>query len=132
MKKIALISLLLSGALSVQADKYDYLNFESSNGTTQQLTATGLVIKFVDGNLVADNGSEQTTIALTSLNRMFFTKKDKIIGDVNGDNAVNVGDIMAIINTMATNTYDEDADVNGDKAVNVGDIMAVINIMAEK
>ena len=50
-------------------------------------------------------------------------------GDVNGDQQVNVGDIMAIINVMATNAYDAKADVNGDHQVNVGDIMAIINIM---
>ena len=53
-------------------------------------------------------------------------------GDVNGDGNVNVGDIMAVINVMATNAYDDRADVNQDGKVNVGDIMAVINIMAEK
>ena len=53
-------------------------------------------------------------------------------GDVNGDGNVNVGDIMAVINVMATNAYDDKADVNQDGKVNVGDIMAVINIMAEK
>ena len=56
-----------------------------------------------------------------------------IIGDVNGDGAVNVGDIMAVINVMAGQGQDIDkklADVNNDGAVNVGDIMAIINIMA--
>ena len=53
-------------------------------------------------------------------------------GDVNGDGNVNVGDIMAVINVMASGTYDQKADVNGDGNVNVGDIMAVINIMAGK
>jgi hypothetical protein len=55
-------------------------------------------------------------------------------GDVNGDGAVNVGDIMAIINVMAVQegaAGERNADVNGDGAVNVGDIMAVINIMAD-
>jgi len=54
-------------------------------------------------------------------------------GDVNGDDKVNVGDIMAVINYMAGQTEGIDekvADVNGDGNVNVGDIMAIINIMA--
>ena len=58
-----------------------------------------------------------------------------IAGDVNDDGAVNVGDIMAIINFMAGLTAginDAVADVNHDGAVNVGDIMAIINIMAGK
>jgi len=58
-----------------------------------------------------------------------------VLGDVNGDKSVNVGDIMAIINYMAgmrDSFTAEVADVNGDGKVNVGDIMAVINIMASK
>jgi len=53
-------------------------------------------------------------------------------GDVNGDGNVNVGDIMAVINIMAEQTYKPEGDVNNDGSVNVGDIMAVINIMANK
>jgi hypothetical protein len=54
-------------------------------------------------------------------------------GDVNGDDKVNVGDIMAVINVMAGVGGEAEkaaADINGDGAVNIGDIMAVINIMA--
>ena len=54
-----------------------------------------------------------------------------IRGDVNGDNKVNVGDIMAVINVMVYDGDEPKADVNGDNTVNIGDIMAVINIMAE-
>jgi len=57
------------------------------------------------------------------------------LADINGDGEVNVGDIMAIINIMASTvpnvSADENpADLNGDGEVNVGDIMAIINIMA--
>ena len=55
---------------------------------------------------------------------------DTLNGDVNGDGAVNVADISAIISVMAgTANYDK-ADVNGDGAVNVADISSVITIMA--
>ena len=57
---------------------------------------------------------------------------DDVPGDVNGDGAVNVADISAIIDLMAGHDYwDRDkADVNGDGAVNVADISEVINFMA--
>ncbi len=53
-------------------------------------------------------------------------------GDVNGDGAVNVSDIGAIIDVMAgTGTTDAGAaDVNGDGTVDVSDIATVIDIMA--
>jgi hypothetical protein len=55
-----------------------------------------------------------------------------VVGDINGDGSVNVGDIMAVINVMADGSNNPAADVNDDGKVNVGDIMAIINIMAEK
>lgn len=57
---------------------------------------------------------------------------DMLNGDVNGDGAVNVADISAIISQMAGDAVFDKADVNGDGAVNVADISAVITIMAEK
>lgn len=55
---------------------------------------------------------------------------DTVVGDVNGDDAVNVADISAVITVMAESEYSKVADVNGDGAVNVADISAVISIMA--
>ena len=54
-------------------------------------------------------------------------------GDVNGDGAVDVADISAIISRMAgdENIDEKAADVNGDGAVDVADISSVITIMAE-
>ena len=53
------------------------------------------------------------------------------IGDLNGDESVDVGDIMSIINLIVDDTYSAAADLNGDGFVDVGDIMAVINIIIE-
>lgn len=55
---------------------------------------------------------------------------DVIVGDVNGDGAVDVADISAIINVMAGMANWPDADVNGDGTVDVADISRVIIIMA--
>lgn len=51
-------------------------------------------------------------------------------GDVNGDGAVNVADISAIISVMAGEATYTTADINGDGTVNVADISSVIDIMA--
>lgn len=55
----------------------------------------------------------------------------EVTGDLNGDESVDVGDIMAIINLIADGTYSAAADLNGDGSMDVGDIMAVINIIIE-
>ena len=55
-------------------------------------------------------------------------------GDVNGDGAVDVADISAVIVVMAgemVGDWKTQADVNGDGEVDVADISAVIGIMAE-
>ena len=55
----------------------------------------------------------------------------ELTGDVNGDGAVNGGDVMAVYDTMAGGTANEGrSDVNGDGAVNGGDVMSVYDIMA--
>ena len=53
-----------------------------------------------------------------------------IKGDVNGDDAVDVADISAIISVMAGSATYEYADVNNDGTVDVADISSVITIMA--
>ena len=57
-------------------------------------------------------------------------------GDVNGDNSVDSGDVMAVYHVMADTNASDDmkmrADVNGDNEVNSGDVMAIYSIMAKK
>ena len=57
-----------------------------------------------------------------------------IPGDVNEDLAVDISDIVAVINTIAdpeNSTY-RYADVNGDSNIDISDIVKIINIIAEK
>jgi hypothetical protein len=96
-------------------------------GNTLQYTASASAMP----DVVSFSYSQGDTLKGRSF---FYVNRatDVTKGDVNGDGNVNVGDIMAVINVMATNAYDDKADVNQDGKVNVGDIMAVINIMALK
>ena len=55
----------------------------------------------------------------------------ELTGDLNGDESVDVGDIMAIINLIVDGSYSATADLNSDGSVDVGDIMAVINIIID-
>ena len=54
--------------------------------------------------------------------------------DINGDGAVDIGDIMAIIDVMSGQVTDaatvKAADLNGDEAADIGDIVTLIDIMA--
>ena len=56
-----------------------------------------------------------------------------LVGDVNNDGEVGIGDIVAITNYMAgldEKLTLEQCDVNGDGEVGIGDIVAITNIMA--
>ena len=76
------------------------------------------------------------TIAKANITSSYATPVGLLLnGDVNGDGAVNVADVAAVISVMAgdgAEKYGAYADVNGDGAVNVADISAVISIMAGK
>lgn len=56
-----------------------------------------------------------------------------LAGDANGDGAVNIADVTAIINYLNDNapeTFDSrNADVNGDKSVNIADVTGIINMI---
>ena len=56
-----------------------------------------------------------------------------IIGDVNGDGEVSIGDVTALIDILLSGQADADtrvrADVNGDGEVSIGDVTALIDIL---
>lgn len=53
-------------------------------------------------------------------------------GDVNQDGKVDISDIVAIINVIASGRQNELSDVNSDRKTDISDIVAVINIIAGK
>ena len=85
MKKATIITAILAaGTLTAQAADYQYLTIETNDGTKQSLTAVGLTISYSATAMTATNGSETTTIALSELNRMYFsnTKDATAISDI--------------------------------------------------
>ena len=52
-------------------------------------------------------------------------------GDVNGDEKVDISDVVAVINTMAgETTFKDTSDVNNDDKTDISDVVMIINIMA--
>ena len=52
-------------------------------------------------------------------------------GDLNGDNIVNVVDIVQLVNTILANEYSSSMDLNNDSTVNVLDILILVNIILD-
>ncbi len=65
---------------------------------------------------------------VATLQGELFTPKP---ADVNSDNAVDISDIVAVINVIAGTDSNDKADVNGDGKTDISDIVAVINSIAK-
>lgn len=50
-------------------------------------------------------------------------------GDVNYDGAINVLDVVAMVNLVLSGGYDEAADMNGDGTINVLDVVSLVGII---
>lgn len=87
-----------------------------------------------DNLFTATTATRTVSYPAKSIDRFRLTDSydaPKLNGDVNGDGAVDVADISAVISVMAGDkTYAIRADVNGDSTIDVADIAEVISIMA--
>ena len=54
-----------------------------------------------------------------------------ILGDVNGDDVLNIQDIILLVNMILNNQNDSTADLNSDGMVNVLDVIQLVNIILE-
>ena len=52
-----------------------------------------------------------------------------MVGDVNGDDLINVQDVILTINLILVSDYDGNADINSDNIVDILDIVQLINII---
>ena len=58
-----------------------------------------------------------------------FESSDTYLGDMNGDNIINVLDIVLVINTILSNEYNAAADINQDATVDILDVVLLVNIL---
>ena len=73
----------------------------------------------IDGNVVSHPNAGWHT----------FDTLDFILGDINGDNSINIQDIVLAVNLVLNDEYDNLADLNLDETVDVLDIVQIINII---
>ena len=58
-----------------------------------------------------------------------FESPNIILGDINGDEILNVLDIVLMINMILANEYTQGADVNQDNSVDILDVVLMVNIL---
>ena len=98
MKKLVLLFCFLIGALTVHADDYAYLAFETTSGWKVSVPVASLTISISGTTLTAGGQS----FALTDLSKMYFSASDETTG----------------IDTLTTHDWDEAVavyDLNGRK-----------------
>ena len=93
MKKLLLLTTLLIGALTLHAESYAYLTFETNSGAKVSIPASSLTITISDNTLTV--GSVPFT--LTNLDKMYFS---------NTDETTNIKSISAEELNEATEVYD--------------------------
>ena len=54
---------------------------------------------------------------------------DGIPGDINGDELLNILDIVSLVNLVLASDYEEAGDINGDNILNILDIVSLINLI---
>jgi hypothetical protein len=94
--------MMMAGMLTAQADNFTYLTIEKTDGTAQSLTAVGLNLSYSGGNLIATNGTESATIALTEVSRMYFSNEQAA---TTGISTVNTNTQQPTPNTLPDGIY---------------------------
>ena len=56
-------------------------------------------------------------------------KSNNMLGDINGDQLINVLDIVTLVGMILSNEYSEAADINDDLEINVIDVVQLVNII---
>ena len=111
----------------------------TSEDGTVSFTGSYNPVTSYDPNILyigADNKLEQASAA-TTINafRAYFRLTPSNLGDVNGDGAITVTDVMMLVNYVLGNTNDnfilENANVNGDDKISVTDVMAVVKMVLQ-
>ncbi len=78
MKKIVIIMMALVGALTVQAEEYAYLTFETTDGAKVSVSVSSLPVTINLDNSTLAIGNE--TFALADLSKMYFSTQSETTG----------------------------------------------------
>ena len=59
----------------------------------------------------------------------FFSQYISSLGDINGDDIINILDVIQVVNLILFNEYEENGDLNQDEIINVLDVIQLVNII---
>ena len=134
MKKTIITMLIALVAMVASAETYNYLKFTKTNGSTVTYSVEGLKLTYDNTNVTVTNVDGTATLALAEVQDMYFSNEpggsDFMLGDVNNDNEVNIGDVTALISAVLTGNYSninfDAGDLSGDGELTIADVTALI------
>ena len=59
----------------------------------------------------------------------FFSQYSFYLGDINGDDIINILDVIQVVNLILFNEYEQNGDLNQDEIINVLDVIQLVNII---
>ena len=103
------------------------LEFESDNiytGTFPALNSNSLIEYFITAtNITGD------IVSHPNAGWHIFNTLEISLGDINGDNLINIQDIVLAVNLVLSSEYNNLADLNSDGTIDVLDIVQLVNII---
>ena len=96
-------------------------------GEVQEYALNWLKYQVLGDQIACNNLLDIPSIASQYLTNIVCS--EDIAGDVNGDQMLDILDIVFMINMVLSNEYDFIADVNEDGVVNILDVILMVNIL---
>ena len=78
MKKVLITLLMAIGVMTIQAEEYTYLTFETTDGAKASVQASSTTLSISGSTLTAGN----KTFTLTNLSKMYFSTTDETTTDI--------------------------------------------------
>jgi len=103
------------------------LNLESDNiyiGTFPTLNSNSLIEYFITATNISGDIDSHPNAGWHVFNTLEAT-----LGDINGDNSINIQDIVLAVNLVLGGEYNNLADLNSDSTVDILDIVQLVNII---
>ena len=111
--------------------------YSGSQSGAYRLPNGNTIITVTNQQLIFEINQSSTTewtysgnlIAARAIKYSYDYFDNTLSGDLNGDGAVNVLDVISVVNLVLENEYQVTGDLNNDGEVNILDIVALVNII---
>jgi agmatine/peptidylarginine deiminase len=105
------------------------LELESDNiytGTFPALNSSSSIEYFITSiNMIGD------IVSHPNVGWHIFNTLEFLLGDINGDNSINIQDIVLVVNLVLAGGYNNSADLNFDSTVDILDIIQIVNYILD-